>query len=572
MKRLLLICLAALAQPAFCWQKVAGIQDLEQEHQILCAKTIKHGVPHIHLSLRNNFNAKRTFRIESRISRCAPGLRTLALGPGESVTLTLPQVFSSEFDRGYYARQITITEPNPPKGITRNDTFGYIQFNDEFDFADAYGSHSEQNNLLLDPSLSHEQLQNTFALARGIKDDKGKLQPFTFHGTKAPEAPGLWPTDYRDYLTFDAVLAPASTLQALSPSVRLALTAYERLGGKLITTEENQPAGFSTSQAALDAIADFQKANTRMIGDLKFKSYGYGSGNRATENLARIPLNIQASLPVGFIILLLVIFSVVVVPFCVWHFAKRNRRILLLAVLPAASAALALGVGIIALFTYGTTPITRLQSVTFLDQRTRLAVTRGQFGVFAPGSIDGEMSIPNDATLTLRDTDGSNFKGTLAYAETPRLDGTWVKPLTVAFFDFSRARQHAEKLDVRPGPDESVTVVNLLGAPALGGWLRRGENRYRIPPLAPGESAELAPTEKTHVPFTDWQEHLLSSDTDFGRNWHTLGLLANSPSVSDGTYILHLNASPFFPNLFGRRPTKGTEESIVIGTFAEDVK
>ena len=572
MKHLLLICFSALTLSSFGWETLGRIEALEEEHSVLCSPSINHGAPILHLSLRNLHDGERTLQLVAKVSRCATAIKTVNLGPGATASVSFPMVFVSEYDRNYYDRDIQITESKPPKGVRHlSDYPATIDYEKHFNYADAYGTHSEEISLLLSSGISPEQLKATLSSALGIKDDEGKLKPFTCNTSPAPDNLSQWPRDYRAYMTFDAVLAPSSVFQALPEDVRLALAAFKRLGGELIVTEEDTPGAFASLPDARAAHDRFQAARTRLVGDCKLKSYGHPP--QTAQNAERIPLKIDATLPAGSIILMLIVFSCVCIPVAVFLCARKNKRLQLLIILPGFAFALSLIVVLIALYTYGMTPTLRLQSVTFLDQTTRLAVTRGQFGIFSPVSVNDELSVPSDATLAWRDTNNERFPGSVSYDDAIRLNGTWIKPLTAAFFDFTRANLRAEKLDVRLGTNGCLVVANLLGAPITGGWLRRGKKHYPIPALAAGEQVELSDGDADKPLFrTDFDSRLFSAETDFGRSWGKTVLLLDSPSLPDNSYSLRLVGSPFFPSPFGTRKTKATCESIVLGTFAEDLK
>lgn len=572
MKHLLLICFSALTLSSFGWATLRRIDALEEEHSVLCSPSINHGAPILHLSLRNLSSSERTLQLLATVSRCAKATKTVNLGPGATASVSFPMVFVSEYDRNYYNRDIKITEAQTPKGLRHlSDYPEPIEFDKDFNYADAYGTHSEEISLLLSSEISTEQLKTTLSSALGIKDGDGKLVPFTCNTSHAPDNLSLWPRDYRAYMTFDAVLAPASVFRALPEDVRFALDAFKRLGGELIVTAENAPGAFVSLPEARTAHDRFQAARKRLVGDCKLKSYGHSP--QTAQNAERIPLRIDATLPAGLIILLLVVFSCVCIPGVVILCARQNKRLLLLLILPGSAFALSLLVGLIALYTYGTTPTLRLQSVTFLDQTTRLAVTRGQFGVFSPVSVNGELSIPSDATLAWRDSNDERFSGTVSYDDVIHLNGTWIKPLTAAFFDFTRANNRTEKLDVRPGTNGCLVVANLLGAPITGGWLRHGTKHYPIPALAAGEQVELTDGFNDKPLYrTDFDTRLFSAETDFSRSWGKTVLLLDSSSLPNNAYYLKLIGSPFFPNPFGERKTKASCESIVLGTFAEDQK
>ena len=312
-----------------------------------------------------------------------------------------------------------------------------------------------------------------------------------------------------------------------------------------------------------------------------FKACGWyyrsGYGN-TSEHFSKVPIKVGRSLPVGLLIWLLAIVALVAMPGMVWYCAKKNRRLLLLAVLPASAFALTAVVAVIALAAYGTTPTLRVQSTTILDPASRLAVTRGQFAVFAPGQVSRKMSIPSDASFCLRSRDGIVDQLSVDYAESCRLEGNWVKPLSAAFFDFERAERRSERLDVKRGADGSITVANLLGSSIVEGFIQLGGMRYRVPPLAPGAEAavsEKVPSVETSpstTPAEALAERLFSASTNYGRRWSsTIEIASNTKTpLPDGTYIVRMVGSPFFPSPLAGTKAYETMESVVAGCIAAE--
>lgn len=260
-------------------------------------------------------------------------------------------------------------------------------------------------------------------------------------------------------------------------------------------------------------------------------------------------------------------------PGIVFVCAKRNRRLLILAALPGTAFALTLVVATIALIAYGTTPTVRIQSVTILDPGSRLAVTRGQFAVFAPGNVTEEMSIPSDVSFRLRGRGNERF--TASFGESCRLSGDWVKPLTATFFDFERAERRSERLNVRPTQDGDLVFANLLGVPVTGGTARFGNSRYKVPALAPGEQATvkgepLPDKAAANAPLP--HETLFEKGTSYGRNWKDITELIEKDKLllPDRTYVVRLAGSPFFPSPLASRKTYETAEAVVAGRIADD--
>ena len=318
-----------------------------------------------------------------------------------------------------------------------------------------------------------------------------------------------------------------------------------------------------------------EAAQRRRICDQNIHEYYYSStpDSRFTENHACVPINVGKSLPVGLLVFLLLLVAFIVMPGIVFVCAKRNRRLLILAALPGTAFALTLVVAAIALIAYGTTPTVRIQSVTILDPESRLAVTRGQFAVFAPGNVTEEMSIPSDVSFRLRGRGNERF--TASFGESCRLSGDWVKPLTATFFDFERAERRSERLDVRPAQDGDLVFANLLGVPVTGGTARFGNSRYKVPALAPGEQATvkgepLPDKAAANAPLP--HETLFEKGTSYGRNWKDITELIEKDKLllPDRTYVVRLAGSPFFPSPLASRKTYETAEAVVAGRIADD--
>ena len=377
-----------------------------------------------------------------------------------------------------------------------------------------------------------------------------------------------WPRDFRAYLPFDAVCMTKEVADALPEESRAALRAFEILGGAVITFADGK-----SVPPNLQSTADAEQR--RRIGDLNVQKYYYSGtpDSHFTENHACVPINVGKSLPVGLLVFLLLLVAFIVMPGIVFVCAKRNRRLLILAALPGTAFALTLVVAAIALIAYGTTPTVRIQSVTILDPESRLAVTRGQFALFAPGNVTEEMSIPSDVSLRLRGRGNERF--TASFGESCRLSGDWVKPLTATFFDFERAERRSERLDVRPAQDGDLVFANLLGVPVTGGTARFGNSRYKVPALAPGEQATvkgepLPDKAAANAPLP--HETLFGKGTSYGRNWKDITELIEKDKLllPDRTYVVRLAGSPFFPSPLASRKTYETAEAVVAGRIADD--
>ena len=377
--------------------------------------------------------------------------------------------------------------------------------------------------------------------------------------------PDEWPRDFRAYLPFDAICLAKSVASSLSDEVCAAMRAYELLGGEVMTMEDG-------ARHPKDIEARAKSAMGRRIGDLDI-SYSYyrnSSNSNFSDNVAKVPIQVGRSLPVGILIAFLALVAIVVMPITVWYCAKKNRRLFLLAALPGSALALTIVVAIVALVAYGTTPTVRVQAVTILDPESHFAVSRGQFAIFAPGQVTRKLSIPSDASFRLRGRDDDHL--IVKCGETFRLDGDWVKPLSAAFFDFERAERRSERLDVKRGADGKISVANLLGSPIVGGQLQLDGQRYKIPPLEPGAETPVVgipfgalSAQHLRSPAEELASAFFGKSAEYGRSWSKTLEIAGGEKTAmpDRTYIVRLAGSPFFPSPLAETKSYETAEAVV---------
>ena len=544
----------AVLSPA-SWKSCSLIDALEYRDETVVGSDITHDAPLSRIALRNTLPFPRTIQVSVQAPRSALSTRTVALGPGASATITLPGVFTVE--DGYNSgSSVSLYEQKPP-----NDDHPKMEHLQQLSssvpqfYVNSYGDKVENEvNLLLSAGIVRDSVLPAF------KHD--------FNTVELRRDAADWPRDFRAYLPFDAVCMTREVAATLPEETRAALRAFEILGGAVITFADGK-----TVPPNLQSTAE--AAQRRRICDQNIHEYYYSStpDSRFTENHACVPINVGKSLPVGLLVFLLLLVAFIVMPGIVFVCAKRNRRLLILAALPGTAFALTLVVAAIALIAYGTTPTVRIQSVTILDPESRLAVTRGQFALFAPGNVTEEMSIPSDVSFRLRGRGNERF--TASFGESCRLSGDWVKPLTATFFDFERAERRSERLDVRPAQDGDLVFANLLGVPVTGGTARFGNNRYKVPALAPGEQATvkgepLSDNAAANAPLP--HETLFEKGTSYGRNWKDITELIEKDKLllPDRTYVVRLAGSPFFPSPLASRKTYETAEAVVAGRIADD--
>ena len=488
------------------WHSCRLIDSLEYRDESVSPSALSHDELFYRVSLRNLLSVPRTFKISASAARSSDSYRTVTIEPMSAVTVTL----------------------------------------------------GADPNLLLSDGITRDSILPSFK--------------YDFNTVELRRKPDEWPHDFRAYLPFDSVCLAKNVASSLSDETRAALRAYELLGGEVMTMEDG-------ARHPRDIEARAKAAMGRRHGDLdvSYSYYTSSSRKKFSDNVAKVPIHVGRSLPVGILIVFLALVALVVMPVTVWYCARKNKRLLLLAALPGSALALTVVVAIVALVAYGTTPTVRVQAVTILDPESHFAVSRGQFAIFAPGQVTRKMSIPPDVSFRLRGRDGGHLQ--VKCGETFRLDGDWVKPLSAAFFDFERAERRSERLDVKRGADGKISVANLLGSPIVGGQLQLDGQRYKIPPLEPGEETSVV-----GIPFAALSaKHLRSSaeelataffgkSAEYGRGWSKTQEIAKGErtAMPDGTYIVRLAGSPFFPSPLAETKSYETAEAVVAGCVAPE--
>lgn len=201
--------------------------------------------------------------------------------------------------------------------------------------------------------------------------------------------PREWPADPRCYSPYDAVILSETDWQDLGPATREALELYRLSGGFLLRTSAGPDGGLPATLDPRKLHADLSDAS-KTLYDSEQTSFKTSMANEY------FPIGSITTIPITTLLVILTVFAVGCVPFCVWRMARRGRRLQLLGVLPAAAVGFTLVIVAIALGVYGVTPSIRVQSVTDLDQTTGLAATTGHCAIYSPVSLDGKLHLPAD--------------------------------------------------------------------------------------------------------------------------------------------------------------------------------
>lgn len=574
--------------PTLLWKKITfgerDIKDLEASYSDCNADRIHHGTPGVTFRFKNNAARERSFIVRVGIRRSASVGKSFSIQPGATVEFTLFPPLAIEQGYHYSGDDLSIFETTSGAKADRNMqsasfSMGYF----------ASGA-IDVPFFLLSAGISSKKLWDDLTKAMNEKNyfqrhtevstrsyrkakGKGRGRPYRFNANQFKFPMEKWPVDWRVYSTYDSIFITASEYASLGNDAKSALETYRTLGGAVFVTKGND--GFADVQEAAAALKPIDESCNVLTGDIRMD---YGSDSALLGDLKRIPIEAKATIPVKTLLLVLALFACIIVPVAVLRSVKRNTRIRLLAILPGAAAVFALAVAISVYAFFGTTPTVRLQSVTVLDQTTKKAITLGQFSVFSPVSLDGQIAFPSDASFARRHVRAQNDDDelvTVDSADEQRLVDGWVKPLVSAFFDFSRTCERPERLDFRVSPNGDVSVVNLLGAKVKSGHANVGGALWAFHDVEPGATAKAEKLGRADAPrppvppsarYPFYDEH-----TTYGRSWEeNLKFVAESCNkVSPGEYIVEVEGSPFFPNPLQRKKSNMSAAGLVFGKFKE---
>ncbi len=489
--------------PTLLWEEIQfderGIQNIEASYSDCNADRIHHGTPGVTFRFKNNAARERSFIVKAITGRSALVGKNFSIQPGATVefTLFLPLALEQGYLFGTYNLSIFETTPGArPDRNMQSASFSMGHFapgsNDVPIFLLSAGISSKKLWGDLTKAMNErkylqrhtEESSRRYHRAKG----KGRGSPYRFDARQFRFPAEKWPVDWRIYSTYDSIFITANEYASLGTDAKSALDTYRTLGGAVFVTKGND--GFADVQEAAAALKPIDESCDILSGDIQMN---YGSDSALLGDLQRIPMEAKATIPVKTLLLVLALFACIIVPIAVLRSVKRNTRIRLLAILPGAAAVFALVVAVSAYAFFGTTPTVRLQSVTVLDQTTKKAVTLGQFCVFSPVSLDGQIAFPSDAAFARRHVRAQNDDDelvTVDSADEQRLVDGWVKPLVSAFFDFSRACERPERLDFRVSPNGDVSVVNLLGAKIKSGHANVGGALWAFHDVEPGATVK----------------------------------------------------------------------------------
>ena len=451
--------------------------------------------------------------------------------------------------------------------------------------------------------LSHDQVVSKMFTREAMKE----INPLRFEGEGA-----AWPRHWLAYSAFDGCLIAAADFERMPEEARNALRDYAAIGGHVtFMGMDTLPEGWETREPAREIIL-FMRTDTLPEGGetgvqpgLRPGGIGFGHAGTlpvtdftaiATNDLARlagdwiatmrpwltedstsallkaIPVVGNIRVPARSFLLILLVFALLAGPGAVFYTRRANRRLWLLAIVPAFSLLFSLVIVVYALLSEGTTPSQHRQAVTLLDQTRRHAATVGAVGIYAPVSLRDGLHFDHGTEITPLSAVNS---GRIAIGQGQHYAAGWVRPRLPVFFTLRRSETRAERLVVSSTEPGTVEVVNALGAPILRLQLcdARGDF-YETRDLAAGERRTLVTTRKGQ-PYAFYEPSRIirlpaQQATDGG--WHLNDLIKKALTENDhtlapaaGSYVAVLDGAPFLEDPLAYCRTRGAAQSIVVG-------
>lgn len=481
--------------------------------------------------------------------------------------------------------------------------------------------------LYVSRSLSAERLRDQLSKTAESLKAKGGFGGGSSYGgssfdptaARAGDFAEPWPGDWRAYSVFSAVFVAERDLPDLPAPAKAALRDYAAAGGAVfLVGAERVPAEFAG--AALASLASPAAGNPALVSvpsavppdasadrpPLDALRCGLGLVAAVPETVAQtggvadLPEDLGAFLlrhvlrassvldgqnevvdhlagaasgaaagqlgrpPVGVFLLLLTAFAVLAGPVSLWILARKNRRIHILWVLPAVSAAFSVAILLSLLLREGVTPTVDARCGVLLDQRAGRAVVLAGHAFYSPLTL-GPVDLPADAAV---EPGANRGGGTLRAGRTARYEG-WIAPRTPGAFSSAAVRATPLRLEVREDPATgAVEAVNAFGAPIDELYLLDGSGALRTASgLAPGATVPLAAAR----PGDDgrFQAHLsgLRTALSYGSVPLKLDVLSRPDLASRRFYVAVLPASPFESNPLPGRKSKKNERTIVYGVY-----
>jgi hypothetical protein len=426
--------------------------------------------------------------------------------------------------------------------------------------------------------------------------------------------PAAWPENWLAFAGFDGCLLDAADYSRMPEEVRSGLRAYVAAGGAVtfLGAQEAPPdwcepqgawapvarapgvfetpfgfgrvqllkasalAGLSSNQVVSLAAAWAERKApwggepSGYHGPAIARGYP-GAATASVGYLSAIPVEGGTKEPVNLFLVTLFTFVLLAGPAAVFFAARANRRIWLLAIVPAVSLAFSAAIFAAALLAEGVTPYVRRQAVTLLDQTRRQAATLGALAVYAPAAIGRGLAFDRCTEVTPLPYGRSSDFRSIEWGREQLFDEGWIRPRMASFFRLRRSEERAERLVVTERGADAVEIVNALGAPVRRLLLNDGRGRvFSAENIAPGEKRLLQAGAAAKAAQPEGFEKMRAMYQSESPGWGLAQAQDGKASLAQPgarTYVAELEGCPFLESPLRDRKVKEKSKSLVAGRF-----
>lgn len=440
--------------------------------------------------------------------------------------------------------------------------------------------------LLASQDVVKSGLMEDAAVDEGFKNAAGE-NDVAYLAYKSPMAE--WSANWVAYSSFDGVVITAEELGDAPDAVRSALWSFAECGGSLlvigaweipenwrsrrieVVEAEEKKIGVPyrkfvqpLPEAARNYGVGFGKVTTVDASAVKsILPAQWGAiknslaGSRPTEKPYRDILDInkdfpvveRIGIPVRSLFVLMLTFVIVIGPVNLIWLARRRKKIWMLWTVPAIALLTCLTVTGFAFFGDGVSAISRVETLTILDESSRRGATIGWTAFYAPitPSEGLRFSYYTELTPVRPDVWQYSRRGghrTIDLSNDQWLDSGWITARVPVYFKLRKSETRRERLTIRRGVGGEISVVNGLGADVRDLWLADHNGKvYSARGIRAGAEAKLSPANLKLAGNKAALRELFTAN-----DWPGMMKdVAKNPQnvLAPGCYLATLEASPF---------------------------
>ena len=303
-----------------------------------------------------------------------------------------------------------------------------------------------------------------------------------------------WSVSWLGYSRYDGVIVTGEDVRQMPPDVQSGLWRYVECGGALLvlggrelpnswglkattdTTEfVNYNVGFG--QCAVTAEVDTVHLTPDQWSEIAFAwlktKIPVRAGRSVEDANTMFPVVEGLGVPVRGMFLLMLLFAVTIGPLNLIVLARKKRRVWLLWTAPAISLLTCLAVFVYATLAEGWDRHARIEGLTLLNEKTHRATTIGWTAFYSALTPSDGLHFSYDTELTPQIA-YSRIGGTprsVDWTHDQHLVSGWMTARVPAHFMLRKSEVRRERVTVRRGTNNRLSVVNGLGADIRQFWL-----------------------------------------------------------------------------------------------------